>query len=64
MSPALNRSYGALPETTAGFARLIPTKLSQEEYEKRFVREAVLPDCGRARETFVQFAWRLSDHES
>lgn len=29
-----------------------------------FAREAVLPDCGRARETFVQFAWRLSDHES
>lgn len=26
-----------------------------------FVREAVLPDCGKGRETFYQFAWRLSD---
>lgn len=27
-----------------------------------FVREAVLPDCGTHRETFHQYAWRLSDH--
>ncbi len=26
-----------------------------------FVREAALPDCGKARETFIQYAWRLSD---
>lgn len=26
-----------------------------------FVREAVLPDVGKNRETFIQFAWRLSD---
>jgi hypothetical protein len=26
-----------------------------------FLREAVLPDCGRGRETFFQYAWRLSD---
>lgn len=29
-----------------------------------FVREAVLPDFGSGREAFVQYAWRLSDHES
>ena len=26
-----------------------------------FTREAVLPDCGKGRETFFQYAWRLSD---
>ncbi len=26
-----------------------------------FVREAVLPDCGKGRETFFQYAWRLSN---
>lgn len=26
-----------------------------------FIREAVLPDCGKNRETFFQYAWRLSD---
>lgn len=25
------------------------------------VRECVLPDCGKDRETFFQYAWRLSD---
>jgi hypothetical protein len=28
-----------------------------------FVREAVLPDCGKNRETFYQYAWRLSDRD-
>ncbi len=28
-----------------------------------FVREAVLPDCGKGRETFYQYAWRLTDLE-
>lgn len=27
------------------------------------VREATLPDCGKARETFYLYAWRLSDRE-
>jgi len=29
-----------------------------------FVREAVLPDCGKSRETFYQYAWRLADRET
>lgn len=29
-----------------------------------FVREAALPDCGKRRETFYQYAWRLSDVEA
>ncbi len=28
-----------------------------------FVREAVLPDCGKGREAFFQYAWRLSDYD-
>jgi len=52
-------ALAALPETTAGFARLIPVGLNREEYLSRFVEQVVevLRECqehGNEYETFLR----------